>query len=73
MQLYCVRCKKQVEVAKVVGGLASNGRSTASGPCPKCNTACNRFVKASTVAGVPAPKRRSSRKAAKRKSGKRKS
>jgi len=70
MQLYCVRCKKKVEVAKPVSGLSGNGRSMVSGPCPKCNTACNQFVKASTVVGTSAPKRRSSRK---RKSAKRKS
>jgi hypothetical protein len=63
---------RKVEVARPVSGLAGNGRSTVSGPCPKCNTACNQFVKAGTVVGASAPKRRSSRKA-KRKSGKRKS
>jgi len=71
MQLYCVRCKRKVEVAKPVSGLSGNGRSMVSGPCPKCNTACNQFVKSGTVAGLAsAPKRRSSRK---RKSARKKS
>ncbi len=45
MELYCVKCKKKVNINKYENKKSKNGRNYIMGRCPNCESKMIRFVK----------------------------
>lgn len=45
-EIYCVKCKKKVDVKDAKKKEFANGKMGMQGKCPKCGTTCTVFVKA---------------------------
>ena len=46
IEMYCVKCKKKVQVDEYRRATTKNGRPMLKGVCPGCGTKVTKFVKA---------------------------
>ena len=45
MEIYCLKCKKKVNVSSYKTHKTKNGRSYIMSHCPNCNSKITRFIK----------------------------